>query len=176
MAVSPLWVLCAWLFLDGATFSVATTPLLLLYAPGFPPWQVAVAGGLSSAAGNVVQLVVLRWMLANERPWMGRLLPARATVEAALAQYPSAKFLAILIARATPLPDAPIKLVAAMLRYPLPLYFLAVLLGALPYYWALAWVGHTFKLPVWLIAGVAALFVIGLAIDQLRRGRSRGAA
>lgn len=176
MAVDSLLMLCVWLFLDGATFAFATTPLLLLWAPSFAPWQVAVAGGLASSAGSAVQLVALRWMLGHERPWMHRFLPTRETIEATLRRYPSASFAAIAIARATPLPDAPLKLVAASVGYPVPLYFLAVLLGAIPYYWALAWVGHQFRLPVWLIGAIAAVFVLAFVIDRLRRGRSNAAA
>jgi uncharacterized membrane protein YdjX (TVP38/TMEM64 family) len=173
VSVGSLPLLCLWLFLDGATFSVFTTPLLLLAAPRFVPWQVATAGGAASAAGAVLQLLALRWMLAHERPWMSRFVPARESLERARARYPSASFLAIAIARATPLPDAPVKLVAAATGYPSGLYFLAVLLGALPYYFALAWIGHAYRFPLWAVGAVAALFVLGLLVDRLRRGRGR---
>jgi len=159
VAVNSLLVLCLWLFLDGSTLGVASTPLLLLYAPRFQPWQVATAGGAASAAGSTVQLVALRWMLAHERPWMRRLLPTRERVREAMQRYPSASFLAIAIARATPLPDAPVRIVAATARYPLGLYFLALLLGALPYYAALAWIGHEFHFAPWVIVTVAAVEV-----------------
>ena len=169
-------MLCLWLLLDGATFSVFTTPLLLLAAPRFVPWQVAVAGGAASGAGNIVQLLALRWMLAHERPWMARWVGASTSLEAARRRYPSASFLAIAIARATPLPDAPLKLVAAATGYPAPLYFVAVYLGALPYYGALAWVGHAYRFPAWAIAAVATVFLVGLLLDFARRRRPDGAA
>lgn len=175
MAGQSLAMFCLWLFLDGATISVATTPLLLLYARGYAPWQVAVAGSVSSAAGSVVQLVVFRWMLAHERPWMTRFLPSRERIDQTLKRYPSASFLAIAIARATPLPDAPLKLVAAVVRYPLARYFGAVLLGALPYYYLLALAGHAFRLPAWVLVTVLVLLVAGVAIDHLRRPRGEAA-
>lgn len=170
----PLLALCLWLFLDGATLAVATTPLVLHYAPRIAPWQAAVAGGAASALGSTVQLAALRWMLAHERPWMLRLLPARRAVSEALARHPSASFAAIAIARATPLPDAPVKLAAAAGGYPLARYGLAALLGGMPYYGALAWFGHRFPLPGWLVAAIAGVFVAGLVADRLRaRGASR---
>ena len=172
----PLPWLCALLFLDGATLSVATTPLLLASAPHLVPWQVSVAGGAASAAGSLVQLLVFRWMLAAHRPWMARFLPTRERIEDVLRRFPSASFLAIVIARATPLPDGPVKLVAAVAGYPPGRYFLAVLLGALPYYYALAWLGREFPLPRWLLFAVAGAFVLGLLLDQLRRGRHRARA
>jgi uncharacterized membrane protein YdjX (TVP38/TMEM64 family) len=107
---------------------------------------------------------------------MQRFLPTRERIERTLARYPSASFAAIAIARATPLPDAPVKLAVAVTGYPVPLYALAVLLGALPYYFALAWIGHRFALPVWAIALVAVAFAAGLVVDRLRAGGRRAEA
>ena len=92
---------------------------------------MAVAGSSASAAGSALQLVVLRWAISSRHRWMARLAPSREKIEASLRQYPSASFLALLLARATPLPDAPLKVVAVV-EYPIALYTLAVLLGALP--------------------------------------------
>jgi len=171
MTVESLWMLCLLLFLDGATTAAFTTPLLLVYAKRFEPWQVALAGGAASAAGSVLQLAVFRWMLGHERPWMRRFLPSKQKLEQTLGRYPSASFLAIAIARATPLPDAPLKLVAAVVRYPLARYFAAVLTGALPYYYLLAWAGHELPIPPWAIAGLAGAIVLGFVVDQLRKRR-----
>ncbi len=176
MGIESLWVLCAWLFLDGATFGVATTPLLLIASQRFDPLQVAVAGGVASAAGSAVQLALLRLLLHADRPWMRRFLPTRVAIDATLRRYPSTSFAALAIARATPLPDAPLKLVAAAIGYPIPLYGLAVLLGSLPYYWALAWLGHRFRLPTLAIVLIAAAFLLALLADRLWRRRARGRA
>lgn len=173
MAGESLLILCLLLFADGATFAVFTTPLLLTYAKHYEPWQVAIAGGGASAAGSAVQLFAFRWMLGQQRPWMTRFIPSREKIEQTLKQYPSASFLAIAVARATPLPDAPLKLVAAVIGYPLWRYVLAVLLGALPYYYALAWIGHEFKLPPWLLAAVFGVVAVGLLVDFLRRRKTR---
>lgn len=169
-------LLCVWLFLDGATFSVATTPLLLLAAREHPVWQVALLGGAVSSAGSVLQLLLLRRLLAGTHPWMARFAPARARIEEACARYPSGSFLAILVARATPLPDAPLKLAAAATGYPAARYFLAILLGAVPYYGALALVGHRFRPPLWAIAALAVVLVLAFVVDHLRSRRGHGPA
>ncbi len=171
MAHTSLLVLCLLLFLDGATLALFTTPLLLASARHHEPWQLALAGGLASAAGSAVQLRVFRWMLESDRPWMRRFLPSRETLEATLRRYPSASFLAIALARATPLPDAPLKLVAAAVRYPIPRYLLAILLGSLPYYYVLALVGHRFEIPGWIVIAAFAAILAGFLVD---RWRSRG--
>lgn len=169
--VDSLWQLCALLFADGATTAAFTTPLLLRNGRFFEPWQVAVAGGAASAAGSVVQLAIFRWLLSHEPPWMRRFLPTRQKIEETVKRIPSASFLAIAIARATPLPDAPIKLVAAVVKYPLPLYFAAVLCGALPYYYALAWAGKELPIPPWAILALAGALVLGLLVDVVRKLR-----
>ncbi len=167
-----LWAVCALLFADGATFSFLTTPIVYLAGRLHEPWKVALFGGLASAAGSAAQFAVLRWVLAAGHPWMKRWTPSRDKLEAALRQYPSASFMAILLARALPLPDAPIKLVAAIVEYPVPRYGVAVFLGALPYYFALALAGQKLRIPGWVIVAGLGVFAVAALVDALRkRGR-----
>jgi uncharacterized membrane protein YdjX (TVP38/TMEM64 family) len=168
---TSLWVLCLLLFADGATFAFATTPLLLQYAKYHSPWAVAIAGSVSSGLGSTVQLMILRWLLSESQPWMRRFTPRREQFEAALERYPSTSFAAIALARATPLPDAPIKLVAAVIRYPLGLYFLAILLGALPYYFVIALVGRAVEFPTWVLVAAVVLLALLVLVDHLRKRR-----
>ncbi len=175
MSTSSLGFLCLLLFADGALFSFATTPSLLYVARFHSPWVVAVTGALSSGLGSLAQYLFLVWVLRAKRPWMARFTPRRARLERALERYPSASFATIFVARATPLPDAPVKLVAAVIGYPALLYFLATLLGALPYYFVIALVGRAVHIPVWIL--IAAVVVIGLfvLVDHLRRRRQEPA-
>ena len=172
MSPESLWVLCLLLFVDGATFALFTTTLLLQYGKFHAPWMVAIAGGLASALGSAVQLLILRRLLDVDVPWLRRFTPTREKVAATLEKYPSASFLALLLARATPLPDAPLKIVAAAVRYPIPRYMLALFLGALPYYYALAWVGKKVAIPTWILFAASGLIVLGFAIDRWRRRKS----
>ena len=162
-------LLCLLLFLDNSTFSMLTTPLLLLYAPKFEPWQVGVFGATAAGAGSTVQILIFRWILGTKWAWVKRFSPSRDIVEKALAGSPSASFLAILIARATPLPDGPIKLVAAAGRYPLPRYFLAVLLGGIPYFALLAWLGHEFPIPPWVLLLIVVVVGLIFGFERWRR-------
>ena len=172
----PLPVLCLLLFVDNATLAALTTPLLLAYAPHFEPWKVGVFGAFSAGAGSTVQIVLFRWILGSRWGWAKRLAPSRERVAKVLSQSPSASFLAILLARATPLPDGPIKLVVAAGRYPLPRYFLAVLLGGMPYFALLAWLGHEFPIPPWILVALVVLIGLVFAVERWRKlGRKESA-
>jgi uncharacterized membrane protein YdjX (TVP38/TMEM64 family) len=175
MNPTSLWFFCVVLFLDGAIFSPATTPTLLYFAKHHSPWLVAVAGSVSSGLGSALQYAVLRWMLLARHRWMKRFAPSRVKLEAAIGRYPSTSFITILAARATPMPDAPVKLVAALVEYPVGLYFLATLLGALPYYYVIALAGSRFRFPTWVL--IVAILAIGLfvLVDWLRRRRRKKA-
>jgi len=167
-----LGFLCALLFLDGATLAAASTVLILSYGRYHEAWTLATAGALASSLGSGVQLALLRWALHAKHPWMHRFAPSRERIDTALKSYPSASFLALVVARATPLPDAPLKLVAAVGGYPISLYALASFLGTAPYFYVLALIGRRFKLPWWVLAGALGVVLLGVAIDWVRRRRT----
>lgn len=168
-----LWMMSLLLFAEGGTLSFLTTPTLLYYGRYHDAWAVGLAGSAASAAGSAVQLWLLRWLLSEKHRWMKRFAPSREKVEAAIRHNPSTSFLALLLARATPLPDAPLKLVAAVVGYPLALYSLAVFLGALPYFYVLALLGREFRVPNWMLAAAIAAIALGVLIDRLRARRAR---
>ena len=174
MNLESLWVLCALLFVDGATIAATSTVMVLHYGRHHEPWAIAVFGGAASALGSAVQLWILRWALAHEQPWMKRFTPSRQKVEEALRKFPSASFLALTVARATPLPDAPLKIVAAVIRYPIYLYGLATLLGTIPYFFVLALIGRQFKIPAWALLAALGVVLLGVLVDFLRRRGSGG--
>jgi uncharacterized membrane protein YdjX (TVP38/TMEM64 family) len=107
---------------------------------------------------------------------MQRFAPSQEKLSRTLATYPAASFVALMVARATPLPDAPLKLVAAAVGYSPALYGLAILLGALPYYFALAFVGQVIKIPSWILITAAVAIVVGAGLDYWRKRRRREAA
>jgi uncharacterized membrane protein YdjX (TVP38/TMEM64 family) len=166
-----LWVLCVLLFVDGATFAFFTTPLLLEFGKHHTPWSVALAGGAASALGSVLQLWLIRLGLDANVTWLRRFVPTREKVKEILVKYPSASFVAIMVARATPLPDAPLKIVAASIHYSLVRYWIAIWLGALPYYYVLALVGRKVRIPTTIVVVASLAVGVALVVDRLVRTR-----
>ncbi len=161
------------LVVDGATFGFFTTPLLIQAGKSHPPVLLAVLGGLASALGSMVQLRVLQWLLDSRHRWAQRWAPSQHKLEEALARYPRATFMSLVLVRATPAPDLPLKLVAAAGRYPIVLYGAAAWLGGLPYYYLLAKLGQALRPPLWAIAAaVVVVAAIGLGERARRMRRS----
>lgn len=173
-AVIPLWTVLLVLLVDGATFGFLTPPLLLEAGKTHPPWLIGLVGGAASAVGSMIQLRLLQWALSGRHRWLARFAPRRQRLHDAFERYKSASFLGLVLMRATPIPDLPIKLVAAAGGYPILRYGLAVWLGALPYYYLLAKAGQIFPIPRWVLIGAVVVIgavALGERLVRLRRGR-----
>jgi uncharacterized membrane protein YdjX (TVP38/TMEM64 family) len=160
------------ILLDNITLGLATNPLLIEAGKTHPAWALSVFGGLASALGAMVQLVALRWALSSKHTWARRFAPSEEKLRGAMERHRRASFLALVVVRATPVPDLPIKLVAAAGGYPIPLYGLAVWLGALPYYYLLARIGRAFQPPIWTIAAAFAFIALVAWLESWRRRRA----
>ena len=161
------------IFVDGAVLGLATNAIVIAAGKAYAPWMIALVGGAASGLGSMVQLVWLRWLLSTDHAWARRWRPSEEKLTAALRRHRSASFLALLLVRATPVPDLPLKLVAAWGGYPISLYGLAVWLGALPYYYVLARIGKWVNPPLWaIVVAFAALGLAGWLWSRRRRGRT----
>lgn len=74
-------------------------------------------------------------------------------------------FLTLVVAGFTPIPFFIFKFIAFAVKYPIPKYLAALLVGRLPRYYLLALLGAVFDLPNWLIVGA---FIIMLLLYALR--------
>lgn len=165
----PFWTILLVLLVDGATVGLFTPPVLLEAGKHHDPWMIGLFGGGASAVGSMIQLRLLQWALSGQHRWLARFAPTKHKLEESLARYKSASFMGLVLMRATPIPDLPLKIVAAAGNYPILLYGLAVWLGALPYYYLLAKAGQTFPVPTWVIAAGAVVVVIVAVIERLVR-------
>ena len=163
-----------YLFVDALLLPLASTVYVAYAGTKHAPWLVALLGALATMLGSIAQYLVVRRILRLERGLPGWLVRARDRIEGAVTGSRDATFWALFVIYATPLGAGPLRLVAAAGGYSLPRFALAIFLGCLPYYFALAWFGKAIKLPTWVYAAaIVAVVAFGAAQFLARRARDR---
>jgi uncharacterized membrane protein YdjX (TVP38/TMEM64 family) len=167
-----LWFYFLYLFVDALLFPLASTVYVAYMGQKHAPLLVAVLGALGTAGGSVVQYLGVRALLRRSDRLPGWLRRWKERIETTVQTSSHATFWALFVIYATPLGAGPLRLIAAAGGYPLWRFALAIGLGCLPYYFALAWFGHAVKLPTWVYVA-AALAILGLALAQWLARRAR---
>jgi uncharacterized membrane protein YdjX (TVP38/TMEM64 family) len=170
--VDHLGFYALYLFVDALLVPIASTLYVAYMGARHAPLLVAVVGALATAGGSIVQYMFVRWLVARpalQWPWLVRL--RERVVAAVAAGGGHATFWTLFVIYATPLGAGPLRLVAAVGGYPLPRFALAIFLGCLPYYAAVAWLGALVKLPAWAYGAMVAV-AIGATVIAVRRGRA----
>ena len=83
-------------------------------------------------------------------------------------------FWALVLVGLTPLPFYPIKFLSIGDKYPLKRYLLALVVGRLPRYWALAYLGNKFRFPIWSLVAIAVAILLVTIIKSLMDNRKEG--
>ena len=163
-----------YLFVDALFLPLASTVYVAYAGTKHAPWLVALLGALATTLGSIAQYLVVRRIVTLERGLPAWLVRARGRIEGAVTGSRDATFWALFVIYATPLGAGPLRLVAAAGGYPLPRFALAIFLGCVPYYLALAWFGHAVHLPAWVYAAaIIAVVALGAAQFLARRARAR---
>lgn len=168
------WFFLGYLFVDALFLPLASTVYVAYFGTLHAPVPVAIVGALGTTMGSVVQYLIVHWIVRRPNGLPGWLVRLRGRVEEGLAKSSHATFWTLFLIYATPLGAGPLRLVAAAGGYALWKFALAIFLGCLPYYFALAWFGHAVRLPAWVYAA-AILSVLAFLIAQFlsRRARKR---
>ena len=161
-----------YLFVDALALPIASTLYVAHMGARHAPLLVAALGAVATTAGSIGQYLLVRWLVAHPALQWGWLRRTRERIVAAVAGAGGATFWALFVIYATPLGAGPLRLVAAVGGYPLPRFGLAILLGCLPYYTAVAVLGRAIRLPAWAYAGLIAVAIIMTALVAWRRGRA----
>jgi uncharacterized membrane protein YdjX (TVP38/TMEM64 family) len=176
--VSPffdhLGVFVLYLFVDALAFPIASMLYVAYMGERHAPWLVAVLGAVATTAGSVAQYLVVRWLLAHPRLQWAWLVRLRARVAGVVVGSGPATFWTLFVIYATPLGAGPLRVAAAAAGYPLPKFAAAILLGCLPYYATVAWLGSAIKLPSWVYAvAIVAIIAFAAVLWMSRRMRER---
>jgi len=168
------WFFFLYLFVDALFFPLASTVYVAYFGARHDPWLACSLGALATTLGSLAQYGAVRWIVTRPSGLPGWLVRMRNRVEETLAGSHHATFWALFVIYATPLGAGPLRLVAAAGGFPLWKFGLAIFLGCLPYYFALAWFGHAVHLPAWVYAAaIIALLALGAAQFLARRARAR---
>ena len=169
-----LAVFALYLFVDALAFPKASTLYVAYMGERHAPWLVAGLGALATTAGSVAQDLFVRWLLARPKLQWGWLVRLRTRFTGMLGGAGMATFWTLFVIYATPLGAGPLRVVAAAGGYPLVRFAGAILLGCLPYYAVVAWLGRAVKLPSWVYAvAMAAVIAFAALVWMGRRMRER---
>jgi membrane protein YqaA with SNARE-associated domain len=133
-------------------------PGLLYFAQFYHPVWIALAGTLGTGVAAFADYGVVE--AAMRHPKINGAREARMYKWAVkwLMRYP---FATCFIFALTPLPIYVVRVLAPASGYPVGRYVSAIMLGRLPRFFAIAWIGYLFPLPGWFLG---ALFVALLAV------------
>lgn len=157
-----LWVLFFASF--PAEFFIALIPhepILLYFSKFHHPFTVTVVAIVGTVLAEILNYVMITY-LAELKPFE-RIHTSKLTTKS-IHLFKKAPFLAILVAGFTPVPFYPLRFLAALARYPLWKYALAVFLSRAPRFYILAALGHEIHIPD---SFLIALFIVLLAISYL---------
>lgn len=168
------WFYFLYLFVDALFLPLASTVYVAYFGARHDPVLAAVVGALGTSLGSLAQYGIVRWIVTRPSGLPDWLVRLRKRIERTLGGSSHATFWALFVIYATPLGAGPLRLIAAAGGFPLWKFGFAILLGCLPYYFALAWFGHTVRLPTWVYASaIIAALALGAAQFLARRARNR---
>ena len=137
---------------------LANEPALFAAAKAAPPAAVAIAGTLGCVVAIVLDYALIGWFAS--RQFVRTELDDSRGLRAAQRFFGRAPFLLILLSALLPVPFYPVKILAIVRDYPLARFIVALVLGRLPRFYALARVGEEVQAPK--SALVSAAVTLGL--------------
>ncbi|UCH84201.1 MAG: VTT domain-containing protein [Candidatus Latescibacterota bacterium] len=144
--------------------------LLLLIAKSYPAiWCTVV-----SLIGCLVAGMWDYWLLVPliHHPRIRRKYSRTGPYRKSVAFFRKWPFWALVVIGLLPIPFYPVKFLAIADKYPLRRYLLALIIGRTPRYYAIAYLGHVLRLPLWSIVALA-LLLLAIGFIQNRRSENR---
>jgi membrane protein YqaA with SNARE-associated domain len=128
-------------------------PGVLYVAQFYDPLEIAIAATVGSIVVSFADYAMVEY--AMKRPRMSA-AASHGLFGWAVKSMKRWPFAIIVLFSFLPLPIAVVRVLAPASGYPLPRYILAQIVGRMPRFYALAWLGKTVRLPIW---GLAAMFI-----------------
>jgi len=154
-AILLIWPDAAGLFLFGlysipsnSMIPVPHEPGLLYFAKYYTPLWLAIAGTLGTAVAAFADYEVVGRALAHPK-----LRAARGTriYRWAVRSFMAYPFCTVILFSATPLPVYIVRVLAPASGYPIRRYIAALMIGRLPRFYVVAWIGYMVPIPTWVL-------------------------
>lgn len=173
VAIAPslagLVLLAAYCVPANSILPLPHEPGVLFIATFYAPLGVAIAATIGSAIGSVSDYALVETALLHPKIDRAR---SRGVIGWAIRWFQKAPFAIVLACSLVPfLPISVIRVLAPASRYPFARYFLAGLLGRIPRFYALAYLGHALQLPAWVVIAVT-LATLGVALASTVAARA----
>lgn len=161
LAVAPqmagLFLLALYCIPTNSVLPLPHEPGVLYFAAYYDPIAIAIAATVGSIIVSFADYAMVEAALRHPR------LNAASTTGLfgwAMRWMKRAPFAIVVLFSLTPLPISVIRVLAPASKYPLPRYIVAQIVGRLPRFYALAYLGRTVKFPAWALVAMFALLVV----------------
>ena len=170
LSIIGLFLLALYCIPTNSILPLPHEPGVLYFSAYYDPIAIAIAATLGSLVVSFADYAMVE--AAMRRP---RLNAASKTglFGWAVRWMKRAPFAIVVLFSFTPLPISVIRVLAPASNYPLGRYMVAQVIGRLPRFYALAWLGRTVKFPAWVLL---AMFVVLMLVFWWSSRTPRGGA
>ena len=145
-----------------------TPPYVIALGKVFDPSIVAFTGAIGNCIAAFAEYHLLLWIFSKSE--LQQRVKTNRIFQRFSYYFQRMAFVCLVFTGFTPIPFEPFRFAAILVRYNLPLYLLAVLLGRFPRYYLIALIGDQFQIPtrylVILLIASLAIPIIGMLIKQ----------
>lgn len=153
-SIAGLFLLTLYCIPTNSVLPLPHEPGVLYFAPFYEPIAIAIAATLGSVVVSFADYAMVGAAMRNPR------FNAASTAGLfgwAVRWMKRAPFAIVVLFSLTPLPISVVRVLAPASNYPLGRYIVAQVVGRLPRFYALAWLGRTVEFPTWVLL---AMFVV----------------
>lgn len=156
--LAGLFLLALYCIPSNSVFPIPHEPGVLYFAKFYDPLGIAIAATVASVVVSFADYAIVE--AAMRHPRMNRAVNAGLFRWAVkwMKRWP---FIIVFLFSLVPLPISVIRVLAPASGYPIGRYAVAQILGRMPRFYALAWLGQAVEFPTWLlIVMFVALFAL----------------
>jgi membrane protein YqaA with SNARE-associated domain len=159
--LAGLFLLAVYCIPTNSVIPIPHEPGLLYFARFYDPLWIAVAATIGTIVVSFSDYALVEWGMRHPRTAGAR--EARV-FRWAVRWMARAPFWIVVIFSLVPvLPLSPIRILAPASGYPVWRYIGAQIVGRVPRFYALAWIGATVQLPTWALLSIFGMLLLSLA-------------